>query len=63
MPSAGFAYARWEKFRFNPPPSRQELEALAVVVGVEGDRLLQMLPTARGGNENGTDSVVWGVLC
>jgi len=44
MPSAGFAYARWEKFRFNPPPSRQQLEALAVVVGVEGDRLVQMLP-------------------
>jgi hypothetical protein len=43
MPSAGFAYARWEKFRFNPPPSYQQLDALAVV-GVEGDRLQEMLP-------------------
>jgi len=34
----------WEKFCFNPPPSCQQLEALAVVVGVEGDRLVQMLP-------------------
>jgi hypothetical protein len=23
------AIARWEKFRFNPPPSPQQLEALA----------------------------------
>lgn len=29
------AIARWEKFRFNPPPSRQQLEALAKVVGVD----------------------------
>jgi hypothetical protein len=36
--------ARWEKFRFNPPPSRQQLEALATVVGVDADRLEQMLP-------------------
>ncbi|MBN3926323.1 TniQ family protein [Nostoc sp. NMS4] len=40
----GGAIARWEKFRFNPPPSRQQLEALAVVVGVDVDRLVQMLP-------------------
>lgn len=38
--------ARWEKFRFNPPPSRQQLEALAKVVGVDADRLAQMLPPA-----------------
>ncbi|PSB32839.1 helix-turn-helix domain-containing protein [Chlorogloea sp. CCALA 695] len=38
------AIARWEKFRFNPPPSRQQLEALAVLVGLEADRLVQMLP-------------------
>jgi hypothetical protein len=38
------AIARWEKFRFNPPPSLQQLAALAVVVGVEGDRLQEMLP-------------------
>jgi hypothetical protein len=37
----GAAIARWEKFRFNPPPSRQ---ALAKVVGVQTDRLVQMLP-------------------
>ncbi len=42
----GGAIARWEKFRFNPPPSRQQLEALAVVVGVEADLLVQMLPPA-----------------
>lgn len=42
----GGAIARWEKFRFNPPPSLQQLEALAVVVGVEGDRIVQMLPPA-----------------
>jgi len=38
------AIARWEKFRFNPPPSLQQLEALAVVVGVEGEQLQEMLP-------------------
>lgn len=42
----GGAIARWEKFRFNPFPSRQQLEALAVVVGVDVDRLVQMLPPA-----------------
>jgi transcriptional regulator with XRE-family HTH domain len=36
--------ARWEKFRFNPPPSRQQLEALSVVLGVDVDQLLEMLP-------------------
>jgi hypothetical protein len=38
--------ARWEKFRFNPPPTRQQLEKLAAVVGVDADRLTQMLPPA-----------------
>jgi transcriptional regulator with XRE-family HTH domain len=38
------AIARWEKFRFNPPPSPQQLEALAAVVGVERERLQEMLP-------------------
>ncbi|MBP5974039.1 TniQ family protein [Brasilonema sp. CT11] len=42
----GGAIARWEKFRFNPPPSRQQLEALATVVGVDAHRLEQMLPPA-----------------
>ena len=44
MAGLGGAIARWEKFRFNPPPSPQQLDALAVVVGVEGDRLQGMLP-------------------
>ena len=43
------AIARWEKFRFNPPPSLQQLDALAVVVGVVGDRLQEMLPPPGGG--------------
>lgn len=42
----GGAIARWEKFRFSPPPSRQQLEALAVVVGLEANRLAQMIPPA-----------------
>lgn len=42
----GGAIARWEKFRFNLPPSRQQLEALAAVVGVEVGRLAQMVPSA-----------------
>jgi transcriptional regulator with XRE-family HTH domain len=45
----GGAISRWEKFRFNPPPSRQQLEALAKVVGVDADRLEQMLPPAAVG--------------
>lgn len=40
----GGAIARWEKFRFNPPPTNEQLEALAVVLGVDIDRLKQMLP-------------------
>jgi transcriptional regulator with XRE-family HTH domain len=46
---AGFGGAiisRWEKFRFNPPPSLSQLTALAVVVGVEVERLVEMLPPA-----------------
>ncbi len=42
----GGAIARWEKFRFNPPFSRQQLEALATVVEVGADRLAQMIPPA-----------------
>ena len=45
--AAGFGGAiisRWEKFRFNPPPSPSQLAALAVVVGVEVERLVEMLP-------------------
>jgi transcriptional regulator with XRE-family HTH domain len=52
MTGLGGAIARWEKFRFNPPPSRQQLEALAKVVGVDADRLEQMLPPAGAGNKS-----------
>lgn len=38
MAGLGGAIARWEKFRFNLSPSGQQLEVLAVVVGVE-DRI------------------------
>lgn len=40
----GAIIARWEKFRFNPPPSLHELEALANVVQVNASRLREMLP-------------------
>ena len=39
----GGVVSRWEKFRFNPRPSHQELEALAKVVGIDAGRLAQML--------------------
>ena len=42
----GAVVARWEKFRFNPPPSEQQLAALVVVVGVDVERLVEMLPPA-----------------
>jgi hypothetical protein len=45
------AIARWEKFRFNTPSSRQQLEALATLVGVDADRLEQMLPPAGVGKK------------
>lgn len=40
----GAVVARWEKFHLNPFPSQRELEAVAGVVGVEAERLAQMLP-------------------
>jgi len=40
----GAAIARWEKFRFNPRPTLQQLEKLAPVVGVSPERLMVMLP-------------------
>jgi hypothetical protein len=42
----GAIISRWEKFRFNPPPSPNQLAALAVVVGIEVERLVEMLPPA-----------------
>jgi len=41
----GAVISRWEKLYFNPFPSEQELEALASVVGVDVDKLAEMLPT------------------
>ncbi|BAY38503.1 hypothetical protein NIES2111_28510 [Nostoc sp. NIES-2111] len=41
----GAVTTRWEKLYFNPFPTKQELEALASVVGVNADRLTEMLPT------------------
>lgn len=40
----GAVISRWEKFYLNPFPTRQELEALAAIVGVDADGLIQMLP-------------------
>ena len=45
----GVAIARWEKFYHNPFPSHQQLQALATVVGLEVDRLAQMLPLLGAG--------------
>lgn len=40
----GAVVARWEKFYLNSLPTPEEWQALASVVGVEVDRLLEMLP-------------------
>ncbi|MEH1931206.1 hypothetical protein [Nostoc sp.] len=40
----GPVLARWEKFRFNPFPSQKELEAIAKLIGLDVDRIAQMLP-------------------
>lgn len=40
----GAVIGRWEKFRFNPAPNFEQLEALAKVIGIDVDRLAQMLP-------------------
>lgn len=40
----GAVISRWENLHLNPFPTREELEALAGVVGVYADRLAQMLP-------------------
>jgi hypothetical protein len=40
----GAVVVRWERFHFNPYPTQQEFEALAEVVGVEVERLWEMLP-------------------
>lgn len=40
----GAVVARWERFHLNPYPTQQEFEALAEVIGVEVERLWEMLP-------------------
>ncbi|MBD0265577.1 MAG: TniQ family protein [Tolypothrix sp. Co-bin9] len=40
----GPVLARWEKFRFNPFPSENELEAIAKLIGLDADKIVQMLP-------------------
>ncbi len=40
----GGVLARWEKFRFIPPPTQKQLEALAQVVQLEVEQLRLLLP-------------------
>ncbi|MBD2357010.1 TniQ family protein [Tolypothrix sp. FACHB-123] len=40
----GAITTRWEKLYFNPFPSLEELEALGKLIGVQGERLYEMLP-------------------
>jgi TniQ len=40
----GIALARWEKFRFNPFPTEEELETIGKLIGLDAERLFQMLP-------------------
>ncbi|MEH2241372.1 TniQ family protein [Nostoc sp.] len=41
----GAVIRRWEKCYFNPFPTQQELEALAGIVGVEVEKLREILPS------------------
>ncbi|MDZ8069696.1 MAG: TniQ family protein [Nostoc sp. DedQUE08] len=40
----GPVLARWEKFRFNPFPTQEQLAAIGKLIGLEADRLTEMLP-------------------
>lgn len=40
----GGVLGRWEKFRFIPPPTNQQLTALAEVIKVDVEQLRRMLP-------------------
>lgn len=40
----GTALSRWEKFRFIPPPTQKQLEALSTVVRLDVEQLSLMLP-------------------
>ncbi len=44
----GGVLSRWEKFRFIPPPTQKQLEALATVVRVDAEQLSLMLPQGVG---------------
>lgn len=46
MAQLGGVIARWEKFRFIPSPTRQEIEALARVCQVSLEELIQTFPSA-----------------
>lgn len=38
------AVGRWRKLRFNPPPSEEQIQQLAIITGVKPESLLAMLP-------------------
>ncbi len=40
----GAVLGRWEKFRFNPPPTGQQLASLARLVRLKPEQVQQMLP-------------------
>lgn len=40
----GSVLARWEKFRLIPFPTQEELEAIGSLIGLDAQRLFQMLP-------------------
>ena len=48
----GTAIGRWEKLYFNPSPKPHEVEALAAVVEVAIERLVQMFPSGAGIRSN-----------
>ncbi len=41
----GIALTRWEKFRFNPFPSDEEIQKFCSFVGLEIEKLVAMLPS------------------
>lgn len=59
----GAVVARWERFHLNPRPSQQQLEAIASVVGVKADRLVQMLPPAGVGMQHEPIRLCGCLLC
>ena len=45
LASIGGVVARWEKFHLNPFPTDNEFQGLAEMVGVNSDRIREMLPS------------------